>query len=135
MPKYVLTVAHEVHAEDLEEAYILVNNRILDVHADIVGVAEGPSAAYMSEEYVREAFKRAKERLEKHPELLDDGNTYKIVRHYQGGRRVIVYRGLTLGEARAHCRDPETSSWTATSKAAKARTRRNGEWFDGYTKE
>ena len=31
--------------------------------------------------------------------------------------------------------DPETSSITATSSAAKARTRRMGKWFDGYEAE
>jgi hypothetical protein len=59
--------------------------------------------------------------------------TYKIVRHYfKGGRRVIE-RGLTLEEAKAHCNDPETSSSTCTTSRAKAITRRNGPWFDGYT--
>lgn len=48
--------------------------------------------------------------------------TYKIVRGYfRGGRRTIK-RGLTLEEAQAHCRNPETSSRTATSAAAKRRT-------------
>jgi hypothetical protein len=59
--------------------------------------------------------------------------TYKIVRHdIKGGRRVIE-RGLTLEEAKAHCNDPETSSSTCTTSRAKAITRRNGPWFDGYT--
>lgn len=58
---------------------------------------------------------------------------YAIVRHYfKGGKRVIA-KGLTLEEAQAHCQDPETSSSTATSAAAKARTRRMGPWFDGFT--
>jgi hypothetical protein len=40
-------------------------------------------------------------------------DTYKIVRSYfRGGKRTIA-RGLTLQEAQAHCRDPETSSKTA----------------------
>ena len=57
---------------------------------------------------------------------------YKIVRHYfKGGKRTIM-TGLTLAEAQAHCHNPETSSKTATSSIAKARTRRMGPWFDGY---
>ena len=61
---------------------------------------------------------------------------YKIVRHYfknvpYGGTRTIATR-LTLAEAQAHCRNPETSSSTATSSTAKARTRRMGPWFDSY---
>ncbi len=60
-------------------------------------------------------------------------NNYKIVRMYfQGGSRVIK-RGLTLEEAQKHCSDPETSSSTCTTAVGKARTRRMGPWFDGYT--
>lgn len=39
-------------------------------------------------------------------------------------------RGLTLEQAREHCNDPETSSSTAKSATAKARTRKHGPWFD-----
>ena len=61
--------------------------------------------------------------------------TYRIVRHYfRGGRRTIK-RGLTLGQAQAHCSDPETSSSTCTRYAGRARTRRLGAWFDGYAQE
>ena len=61
--------------------------------------------------------------------------SYKIVRHYfRGGHRTIC-KGLTLEEAQAHCKNPETSSSTCTSAAACARTRRMGPWFDGYTEE
>lgn len=61
--------------------------------------------------------------------------TYKIVRGYfRGGRRTIK-TGLTLEEAQAHCRNPETSSRTATSAAARRRTAERGPWFDGYTEE
>lgn len=59
---------------------------------------------------------------------------YKIVRYYySNSSRRTIKRGLTLEEAQAHCRDKETSSKTATSSAAKARTRKYGQWFDGYT--
>ena len=57
---------------------------------------------------------------------------YRIVRSYQGGGRRVIARGLTLSEARAHCRNPETSASTAKSATARARTRRLGHWFDGY---
>lgn len=63
--------------------------------------------------------------------------TYRIIRHFQNPdiRNRIVDRGLTLDEAQEHCRDPETSSSTATSSRAKSRTRELGPWFDGYEEE
>jgi len=60
---------------------------------------------------------------------------YDVIRFYfdrPGQHRRILTR-VTLEEAQRHCADPETSSSTATSAAAKARTRRMGPWFDGYT--
>jgi hypothetical protein len=45
----------------------------------------------------------------------------------------VINSGLTLEQAQAHCNDPETSSSTAKSPAARQRTRTHGEWFDGYT--
>ena len=61
---------------------------------------------------------------------------YKIVRNYfnSSKSRRTIETGLTLEEAQAHCSDPETSSSTATSARARAVTRRNGPWFDGYQK-
>lgn len=68
---------------------------------------------------------------------------YKIVRHYLGPivhgshqsyRRTVV-TGLSLDQAQAHCKDPETSSSTATSATGRRRTRQHGRWFDGYTEE
>jgi hypothetical protein len=61
--------------------------------------------------------------------------TYCIVRHYFRGSKRIIERGLTLAEAQAHCKNPETSSRTATSAAARKRTKNMGPWFDGYTEE
>ena len=62
--------------------------------------------------------------------------TYKIIRMYKNNyRKYTVARGLTLDEAQAHCSDPETSSSTCTTSAAKRITRRNGDWFDGYTED
>lgn len=64
--------------------------------------------------------------------------TYRTVRYYQKrphlGHEVLA-EGLTLAEAQAHCSNPETSSQTATSPAAKDRTSIQGPWFDGYEKE
>jgi hypothetical protein len=48
--------------------------------------------------------------------------TYNIVRSYAphlDRKDRIVKRGLTLEQAQQHCRDPKT--------------RKEGEWFDGYT--
>jgi len=61
-------------------------------------------------------------------------STYKIVRCYMNGGHQFrtVKRGLTLEQAQAHCRNPETSSKTATSAAARRRTKTRGPWFDGY---
>ena len=57
---------------------------------------------------------------------------YKIIRFYFNGNKRVVKSGLSLEEAQAHCQDPETSSSTCTSSSGKARTKRSGEWFDGY---
>jgi hypothetical protein len=59
---------------------------------------------------------------------------YRIIRFYRDAypRRRTIDTGLTLAQAQAHCKDPETSSSTATSKTGRARTRRLGAWFDGY---
>ena len=67
--------------------------------------------------------------------MNDEIRAYKVVRFYfnrPGYRRTIIER-CTLSEAQRHCNDPETSSSTCTSSAGKARTRRMGPWFDGYT--
>jgi hypothetical protein len=60
---------------------------------------------------------------------------YSIVRFYLNGNKQVVKTGLTLQEAQAHCQSPETSSRTAAGKAARARTKRMGAWFDGYQRE
>lgn len=62
---------------------------------------------------------------------------YKIVRGYMNhpGVKRTIATGLTLAEAQAHCRDPETSSRTCTKSAGKQRTRKMGPWFDGYTED
>lgn len=62
-------------------------------------------------------------------------DTYKIVRHYLNRGKRTVARGLSLEQAQRHCNNPETSSTRCTSKAARARTRKYGPWFDGYYRE
>jgi hypothetical protein len=57
---------------------------------------------------------------------------YKIVRFYFNSRPRTLHRGLTLEQAQKHCSDPETSSRTAVLPLAKARTKKVGEWFEGY---
>lgn len=47
----------------------------------------------------------------------------------------VIKRGLTLEQAQAHCRNPETSSSTAVSATAIERTKEFGPWFDGYEEE
>ena len=49
---------------------------------------------------------------------------YRIVRFRFSGPPRTVRGGLTLEEARAHCRDPRT-------RGGSGRTA----WFDGYTEE
>ena len=63
--------------------------------------------------------------------------TYKIVRSYFNSRwpKRTIETGLTLEEAQAHCRDPETSSRTCKRARNVRRTVERGPWFDGYTEE
>lgn len=62
---------------------------------------------------------------------------YRIVRMYKtdGMRPMVIKRNLSLDEAQAHCRDPETSSSTCRNDAGQARTQRVGDWFDGYEQQ
>ena len=61
---------------------------------------------------------------------------YRIVRfffkHPAGTVRRAIKSGLTLEEAQAHCRNPETSSSTCTTAERIRYTERVGPWFDGY---
>jgi hypothetical protein len=62
--------------------------------------------------------------------------SYHIIRFFQNAYpSEIIKEGLTLEEAQAHCRDPETSSRTATSDEALALTAERGDWFDGYDED
>lgn len=66
----------------------------------------------------------------------DSEQKYKIVRmFFEGYPNKIVKRGLTLEEAQAWCRDPETSSSTAKGKKAQRLLEKYGEWFDGYAED
>lgn len=62
---------------------------------------------------------------------------YRIVRGFfrDHVRKRTIARGLTLEEAQAHCKDPETSSQTCTQAVNKRRTRLYGPWFDGYERD
>jgi hypothetical protein len=59
---------------------------------------------------------------------------YKIVRMYFKNANLnrTIKTGLTLEQAQAHCKDPQTSSSTCTSAKGRARTQKYGPWFDGY---
>ena len=61
--------------------------------------------------------------------------TYKIIRTFFMGSKRIIKRGLTLEQAQAHCRHPETSSSTCKQWNGIYRTRKHGAWFDGYELE
>jgi len=63
--------------------------------------------------------------------------TYRIIRFYfrQDIPTRVIKQGVTLEEARAHCRDPETRSRTATSEEARAHTDEFGAWFDARESE
>lgn len=62
-------------------------------------------------------------------------NDYKIVRYFQSGRKRVIESGVSLEDAQAHCKDPESSSTTCKSSYKKAYTRAHGPWFDGYTED
>lgn len=58
--------------------------------------------------------------------------TYKIIRFYSNGNKDVTQRGLTLDQAQAHCRDPETASSTATYPDGADWGLPVPDWFDGY---
>ncbi len=62
--------------------------------------------------------------------------SYKIIRLYFDDPRKnkVIKTGLTLKQARAHCKSPETSSSTAKSAEAIRHTNKHGKWFDSYEK-
>lgn len=63
---------------------------------------------------------------------------YQVIRKYfdeTAPKGQVIMSGLTLEQAQAHCKSPETSSRTCTSKAGKDRTALFGPWFDAYEEE
>ena len=61
--------------------------------------------------------------------------TYKIIRFFNNAPNKVILTGLTLEEAQEHCKNPETSSRTATGLVEHTLTRNLGQWFDGYEEE
>jgi hypothetical protein len=61
--------------------------------------------------------------------------TYCIVRHHREGWKEVRKTGLTLQEAKDHCKDPETSSTSCTLPENVEYTSKHGDWFDGYDEE
>lgn len=62
--------------------------------------------------------------------------TFKVIRIFKDtNEREVLHTGLTLPQAQAHCKDPETSSATCTQPENEMTTRTRGPWFDGYEEE
>ena len=64
--------------------------------------------------------------------------TYTIRRNYFNSSKhdpVVLETGLSLEEAQAHCKDPNTSSRTCTDPAMLEHTAKYGPWFDSYFEE
>lgn len=64
--------------------------------------------------------------------------TYCILRFRfdrPGGRKRRGMSGLTLAEAQAHCRRPDTSSTTCPPSKWPQGIPKGTPWFDGYTEE
>jgi hypothetical protein len=61
---------------------------------------------------------------------MDD--KYYIIRNYfaDGMSGKVMDKGLTLEQAQAHCKDPQTSSSTHSNGRNGCKT----DWFDGYEK-
>jgi hypothetical protein len=64
-------------------------------------------------------------------------NSYRVIRMFRDDttHNKVIARGLTLEEAQEHCRNPETSSSTATGLVETVLTKNFGPWFDGYEEE
>lgn len=52
--------------------------------------------------------------------------TYKIIRFKRNGTQKVIYRGMSLENAKLHCNSPMTH---------KVDKQGNIVWFDGYTEE
>jgi hypothetical protein len=53
--------------------------------------------------------------------MTNQNEAYKIYRYYKSGRKKLVKIVSSLEIAQLHCKDP--------------RTKKDGVWFDGYTKD
>lgn len=64
--------------------------------------------------------------------------TYKVIRFYMEHPSIsqrTLKRGLSMKEAIAHCKGPETSSSTCKKRVNVRRTERLGPWFDSWAEE
>ena len=69
-------------------------------------------------------------------DLSEPEATYAVLRFYANPHPAEpLATGLTLAEAQEWCRDPESSSQTATTAAGLTRTAELGDWFEGYQVE
>ena len=69
-------------------------------------------------------------RIWKIQDIEDRPRTYRITRFFKvTSTNRTIKTGLTLEEAKEHCRDLETSSRTCKKNTE------GGEWFDGYEEE
>ena len=59
---------------------------------------------------------------------------YSIYRYFMNGDIDPIASGLTLEEAKEHCKDPNTSSKTC-SEEVDAQNYGRGPWFDGFEEE
>jgi hypothetical protein len=64
--------------------------------------------------------------------MRSDGKLYNVTRRFFDGDDELILSEVTLEEARAHCRDPETSSRTCTRPELVKLTARRGSWFDSF---
>ena len=64
-------------------------------------------------------------------------STYRIERFYQSDEHEteVIATGLSEADAKAHCKSPESSSKTASSAEARARTEQYGPWFEGFAED
>lgn len=64
---------------------------------------------------------------------MSNTKTYIIVRFMESGYHYILETGVSLKEAHAHCKNPNSSSATANEQALADGP--SGRWFDGYQEE
>ena len=61
--------------------------------------------------------------------------SYMVIRKFYSGDEQTIETGLTLEDAKAHCKDPETSSRTCTEPENVKLYDTKGPWFDVYEQE